>query len=88
MDGLLAFLAKGAKPQQDINVAKAAINPLILPMLKYPTSFLDKMFAAIIRPLSPARIEPVNLAAFNLVRTLMSFESSVDNAAKGRFTLV
>ena len=66
-DGLLAFFAKGANPQQDIKVAIAAIVPLSLPIVKYPNSFLERILAAIIKPLNPAKIEPVNLAAFNLV---------------------
>ena len=87
-EGLLAFFAKGANPQQDIKVAITAMVPLSLPIVKYPNSFLERIFAAIIKPLNPANIEPVNLAAFNLVLVETSSESSVDNAAKGRLTLV
>ena len=87
-EGLRAFFAKGAKPQQDTNVVITAMVPLSLPIVKYPNSFLESIFAAIIKPLNPAKIEPVNLAAFNLVLVDTSSESSVDNAAKGRFTLV
>ena len=34
-EGLLAFFANGANPQQDINVVATAIQPLILPIKKY-----------------------------------------------------
>ena len=69
-EGLLAFFANGANPQQDINVVVTAIHPLILPIKKY-SLFADpsepKTIPAIIKPVNPAIIEPVNLEAFNLV---------------------
>ena len=69
-DGLLAFFANGAKPQQEINVAATAIHPLILPIKKYslladPSE--PNTTPAIIKPVSPAIIEPVNLDALSLV---------------------
>ena len=90
-EGLLAFFAKGANPQQDINVVATAIHPLILPIKKY-SLFAEtsepKTTPAIINPVSPAIIEPVNLDAFNLVLIAVFSEISVDKAAKGRLILV
>ena len=90
-EGLLAFFAYGASPQQDIRVVITAINPLILPIKKY-SLFADpsapKVNPAIIKPVNPAIIEPVNLAAFNLVLTEVFSEISVDRAEKGRLILV
>ena len=90
-EGLLAFFANGANPQQDINVVVVAINPLILPIEKY-SLFAEpsepKTTPAIIKPVSPAIIEPVNLDAFNLVLIAVFSEISVDKAAKGRLILV
>ena len=69
-EGLLAFFANGANPQQEINVVVTAIQPLILPIKKY-WLFADpsepKTAPAIIKPVNPAIIEPVNLDAFSLV---------------------
>ena len=69
-EGLLAFFANGANPQQDINVVVTAMHPLILPIKKY-SLFADpsepNTTPAIIKPVSPAIIEPVNLDAFSPV---------------------
>ena len=90
-EGLLAFFANGANPQQDINVVATAIQPLIFPIKKY-SLFADpsepKTTPAIIKPVNPAIIDPVNLAAFNLVLIAVFSEISVDRAAKGRLILV
>ena len=80
--GFLAFLANGAKPQQDIKVVTTAIEPLIFPIKK--CSLLSnlpefKTIPAITSPVKPAIIDPVNLEAFNLVLTDVSSEISVDN---------
>ena len=59
-DGLLAFFANGANPQQEINVAATAIHPLILPIKKYSLladSSEPKTTPAMIKPVSPAIIE-------------------------------
>ena len=60
-----------------------AANPLTKPSSPEETSR-----AATINPLKPAKIDPVNLAALSLVLILILSVSSVDNAAKGRFTAV
>ena len=90
-DGLLAFFANGANPQQEINVAATAMHPLILPIKKY-SLFADpsepNTNPAIIKPVSPAIIDPVNLEAFSLVLIDVFSEISVDRAAKGRLILV
>ena len=80
-------MANGANPQQDINVVATAIQPLILPIKKY-SLFADpsepNTNPAIIKPVSPSIIEPVNLDAFSLVLIAVFSEISVDRAAKGR----
>ena len=65
-EGLLAFLANGANPQQEINVAATAILPLILPIKKY-SLFADpsepNTIPAIIKPVSPATVSYTHLRA-------------------------
>ena len=90
-EGLRAFFANGANPQQEINVAAIARHPLILPIKKYSLladSSEPKTTPAIIKPVSHANIEPVNLDAFSLVLIAVFSEISVDRAAKGRLILV
>ena len=67
------------------------MHPLTLPIKKY-SLFADpsepNTIPAIIKPVSPAIIEPVNLDAFSLVLIAVFSEISVDRAAKGRLILV
>ena len=82
-------MAYGANPQQEIKVVITAIKPLILPIKKYslfanPSVF--KTTPAMINPVKPAIIDPVNLAAFNLVLIEVCSEISVDRAATVSYT--
>ena len=86
--GFLAFLANGASPQQAIKVVMAAMLPVIRPIWINPLAPSEITPAAITRPLKPAKIEPVNLAALSLVLIAVFSVSSVDKAAYGRLTPV
>ena len=69
-EGLLAFFANGANPQQEINVTAPAIHPLILPIKKY-SLFADpsdpNTTPAIIKPVSPVSYTHLTLPTISSV---------------------
>ena len=79
--GRCACFAKGASPQQEMRVVKAATVPVIRPMSRYPLAPSVSTTAPTTSPLRLAMIDPVKRAELRRVRIAVSGVSSVDRAA-------